>query len=87
MVIFSFLLLGPSKTSEALKKRPKFWILDIKVCLKKLGIGSGMYGKSEHEMHMPGSELFTTQDLRIFEFTISRILCLQTWSMAVFHPH
>ena len=46
-----------------------------------------MYGKSEHEMHMPGSELFTTQDLRIFEFTISRILCLQTWSMAVFHPH
>ena len=23
-----------------------FWILDLKVCLKKLGIGSGLYGKS-----------------------------------------
>ena len=28
------------------QKRPKFWILDIKVCLKKLGIGSGLYGRS-----------------------------------------
>ena len=46
MVIFSFLLLRSAKTSEALKKRPKFWILDIKVCIKKLGIGSGLYGKS-----------------------------------------
>ena len=27
-------------------KRFKFWILDFKVCLKKLGIGPGMYGKS-----------------------------------------
>ena len=59
MVISSFLLLRPSKTYEALKKgtvtrkfssdfekRPKFWILDIKACLKKLGIGSGLYEKS-----------------------------------------
>ena len=28
------------------QKRLKFWILDLKVCLKKLGIGSGLYGKS-----------------------------------------
>jgi hypothetical protein len=28
------------------KKRFKFWILDLKVCLKKLGIGSGWYRKS-----------------------------------------
>jgi hypothetical protein len=28
------------------QKRFKFWILDLKVCLKKLGIGSGLYGKS-----------------------------------------
>ena len=33
-------------TSEALKKRFKFWILDLKVCLTKLGIGAGLYGKS-----------------------------------------
>ena len=52
MVIFSFLLQGPSKTSEALKifwgpqKRPIFWILDLWVCLKKLGLESGLYGKS-----------------------------------------
>ena len=43
VVIFSFLLLRPSKISEALKN---FRILDIKVCLKKLGIGPGLYGKS-----------------------------------------
>ena len=46
MVVFSFLLLMPPRTSEALKKRFKFWILDLKVCLKKLGIGPGLYGKS-----------------------------------------
>ena len=28
------------------QKRFKFWILDLKVCLKKLDIGSGWYGKS-----------------------------------------
>jgi hypothetical protein len=28
------------------QKRLTFWILDPKVCLKKLGIGSGWYGKS-----------------------------------------
>ena len=28
------------------QKRFKFWILDLKVCLKNLGIGSGLYGKS-----------------------------------------
>ena len=44
-VIFSFLLLRPSKTSEALKKA-QILDLDIKVCLKKLGIGPGLYGKS-----------------------------------------
>ena len=38
--------------SEALKnfwgpqKRFKFWILELKVWFKKLGIGSGLYGKS-----------------------------------------
>ena len=86
-LFFSFLLLRPPRTSEALKKgsnfefltynlltiasfrigvpsilffpaseapknfwgpqkRFKFWILDLKVCLKKLDIGSGWYGKS-----------------------------------------
>ena len=39
MPIFSFLFLRPLKS-------PKFWILDIKVCLKKLGIGSGLHGKN-----------------------------------------
>ena len=28
------------------QKRFKFWILDLKVCLKKLGIGPGLYEKS-----------------------------------------
>jgi hypothetical protein len=46
VTVFSFLFLRPPRTSEALKKRFKFWILDLKVCLKKLGIGSGWYGKS-----------------------------------------
>ena len=41
--MFSFLLLRPSKTSEALKKGPNFGFL---TCLNKLGIGWGLYGKS-----------------------------------------
>ena len=38
--------------SEALKifwgpqKWPNFWILDLWVCLKKVGLGAGLYGKS-----------------------------------------
>ena len=56
VVIFSFLLLSLSKTSEALKKRPKFWILDIKVCLKNLGIVS-LNGKSVLDLLLcPGLE-------------------------------
>jgi hypothetical protein len=39
------MLLG---TSEALKKRFKFWILELKVCLKKLGL----YGKSVLYLHI-----------------------------------
>ena len=45
MIGFSFLLLRPPRTSEALKMF-RFWILDLKVCLKKLGIGSDLYAKS-----------------------------------------
>jgi hypothetical protein len=46
VAIFSFLLLRPSKTSEALKKGPNFGFLTLEYALKKLDIGSGLYGKS-----------------------------------------
>ena len=36
----------PSKSSGALWKRPNFWILDLSVCLKKLGLEPDLYGKS-----------------------------------------
>ena len=45
--------------SEALKifwgpqKRLKFWILDLWVCLKKVGLGSGLYGKSVLYLMIP----------------------------------
>ena len=45
VVIFSVLLLRPSKTSEVLKKGPNFGFLKLsKVCLK-IGIEPDLYGK------------------------------------------
>jgi hypothetical protein len=35
VVIFSFMLLRPSKTSEALKKGPKFGFLTLRYAFKK----------------------------------------------------
>ena len=45
VVIFSFLLLGASKTSEAIKKALilDYWPLSVP---KKIGIGVGLHGKS-----------------------------------------
>ena len=47
LVIFTFLLLRPTKTICTLRpKRLKFWIHQFKVGLNKLSIGSGLDVKS-----------------------------------------
>ena len=72
MELWSFFLTcfwGPIKLLRPLK-RPKFWILDIKVCLKKLGIGPGLYVKSV-------LYLLTIQCLNIINF-FSRLHHCQT---------
>ena len=45
-LFFHFCFWGPPKNFWDPQKRSKFWILDPKLCLKKLSIGPGLYGKS-----------------------------------------
>ena len=79
--------------SEALKifwgpqKRPNFWILDLWVCLKKLGLEPGWYGKSVLYLLTQGPEATTTFSVRWAwdDFKGSIFLCL--WFHLIFAMH
>ena len=61
------------------QKRIIFWILDLKICLKKLGIGSGWYGKSV--LYLLHTCYFTTSHPDFFKKVAYRIPHFNIWTM------
>ena len=63
------------------QKRFKFWILDLKVCLKKQVIGPGLYGKSVLYLmyrDSPDSTVFAHPGNRTIEKTVLYGDCFRT---------